>query len=90
MSARRARALAALVAYAPAASAARAAAPLLQFTTRTTLFCESATNSVPSSLMATPHGHQKAALVPAPSANVAAPEPASDVTTPAGVTVRMR
>lgn len=52
------------------------------------LFPVSATTTLPAGSTATPYGPAKAALVPAPSANPAAPPPASRLTRPPGVTKR--
>ena len=60
-------------------------------TRRTRLFPRSATYTcAPDGATASPHGARKAALVPVPSANAPAPEPASVITLPASVTARSR
>ena len=57
---------------------------------RRRLLPRSATSTLPPSVTATPYGELKAAAVPSPSAKLGAPVPAIVVTTPAGVTRRMR
>ena len=57
-------------------------------TLRMRLFPVSATTTLPAGSTATPYGPAKAALVPAPSANPAAPPPARRLTRPPGVTKR--
>ena len=57
---------------------------------RIRLLPRSATYTLPVASMATPEGSLKEAPAPIPSANVRDPLPASVVTTPPGVTLRMR
>jgi hypothetical protein len=59
-------------------------------TLRMRLFAESATITLPLASMATPVGSLNAAPTPVPSANAYDPLPASVVTTPPGVTLRIR
>jgi hypothetical protein len=50
----------------------------------------SPTNTTPSALAVTPFGPENEASIPKPSANDAAPSPASVVTWPIGVNLRIR
>ena len=65
-------------------------APTEQVSLRMRLLSMSATMTLPLLSTATPRGESNEAPVPVPSANVPVPLPASVVTTPPGVTLRMR
>ena len=58
-------------------------------TLRILLLPESATKTLPEPSMATPHGRKNDAAAPVASVLPCKPDPASVVTTPAGVTLRI-